>query len=271
MDNVIQHSTRDHGYIMGVVHQNAKHVAFCIADAGQGIYNSLRNSTYAPRCPLDAITLAIKEGVTRDTAIGQGNGLWGLHRVVAQNKGKLGITSGQASWVFEGAETKTYDRLPFLSRGSEGTTVDFQLDIDTPISIEDALQDKRSPSQKKTSMYMDRFDTFTDFMQYTLKERTAGTGTRASAMRIRNEIVNLLNSNKRPVLLDFDGVSVISSSFADELIGKLLITLGFVAFNQTIHLRNMNPTVQAIVQRSVNQRIIEELGNSNKASEDASQ
>jgi anti-anti-sigma regulatory factor len=108
-------------------------------------------------------------------------------------------------------------------------------------------------------------------MQYTLKERTAGTGTRASAMRIRNEIVNLLNSNTRPVLLDFDGVSVISSSFADELIGKLLITLGFVAFNQTIHLRNMNPTVQAIVQRSVNQRIIEELGNSNKASEDASQ
>lgn len=106
---------------------------------------------------------------------------------------------------------------------------------------------------------MDKFDTFSDFMKYPLRDHSSGTGTRSSASRIRTEIVNLLNSNHRPILLDFDGVAVISSSFADELIGKLLIHLGFVGFNQTIHLRNMNSTVQAIVQRSVNQRILEEM------------
>ena len=269
MDNVIQHSGRDHGYIMGVVHQKAKHVAFCIADSGQGILNSFKGSIHTPRNSLDAITLAIKEGVTRDTAIGQGNGLWGLHRVVAQNKGKLAISSASATWIFEGEVATTRDRLPFLSREHGGAIVDFQLDTNQPISIEEALRDKRSESQKVTSLYMDKFDTFTDFMHYPLKEHSAGTGTRASALRIRNEIVNILNSNKRPILLDFDSVAVISSSFADELIGKLLVHLGFVGFNQMIHLRSMNSTVQAIVQRSVNQRILEELTGSAATERDA--
>ena len=43
MDNVLQHSSTSEGFIMGQIHRNTKHIAFCIFDSGQGIYNSLKN------------------------------------------------------------------------------------------------------------------------------------------------------------------------------------------------------------------------------------
>ena len=71
MDNVIQHSNSSHGYVMGQLHTNRKYIAFTVFDTGQGIYNSLRQSEHAPRNSIDAITLAIKEEVTRDKKIGK--------------------------------------------------------------------------------------------------------------------------------------------------------------------------------------------------------
>ena len=84
--------------------------------------------------------------------------------------------------------------------------------------------------------------------------------TRVSGARIRNEVINLQTTTTRPVILDFDGVSIVSSSFADELIRKLIVYCGFVEFTQTIHLRNMNEAIQSIVQRSVTQRMAEATG-----------
>ncbi|MBP0017241.1 MAG: hypothetical protein J7647_06735 [Cyanobacteria bacterium SBLK] len=93
MDNVLQHSSADYGYVMGQIHQNSQHIAVCIYDYGQGILNTLRTS-YAPNSAVDAITIAIKEGVTRDKSIGQGNGMWGLSNIVRSNSGLLNIISG---------------------------------------------------------------------------------------------------------------------------------------------------------------------------------
>jgi len=90
---------------------------------------------------------------------------------------------------------------------------------------------------------------------YKLSEQSSGTGTREAGERIRNEIVNLRNETCSPVELDFTGVSVVSSSFADELIGKLVAEYGFFGFNQGFRLKGMNSTVQSIVNRSVSQRM----------------
>ena len=54
-------------------------------------------------------------------------------------------------------------------------------------------------------------------------------------------------------------MNLISSSFADELIGKLVLEYGFFGFNNVIRLKNMNSLVQTIVQRSVSQRMAESL------------
>ena len=64
-------------------------------------------------------------------------------------------------------------------------------------------------------------------------------------------------------------INIISSSFADELIGKLVTEFGFYGFNNIFKLKNMNANVQSIVQRSVAQRMMESFnGNAGEKSDD---
>lgn len=94
MDNVIQHAEVQTGYVMGQIHPTTKHFAFCVADYGRGIYNSLRSSgMHRPQSPEDALTLALQEGITRDKQVGQGNGLWGLKGFATQGTGRLRLAS----------------------------------------------------------------------------------------------------------------------------------------------------------------------------------
>ena len=94
---------------------------------------------------------------------------------------------------------------------------------------------------------------------YKVSERSEGTGTRDSAIRVKNEIHNILSEKQQPITLDFTGVAVVSSSFADELIAKLFLSLGLFQFNNLIRLKGLDFSQQSILQRSVLQRIIEDL------------
>ena len=250
MDNVLQHSSISHGYVMGQIHRSTQHIAFCIFDTGQGIFNSLRNSKYAPRNPIDAITLAVKEGVTRNSDIGQGNGMWGLHNVVKENSGVLVITSNSASYMLRSNEIKTFKHLPVISRSLGSTTIDFQIDFDKGISLPKALG-SRPINLRLKSLEDDKGN-----ISYKVSERSSGTGTRQSGERMRNEIINIYRETERIIEIDFQGVSVISSSFADELIGKLVAEYGLFGFMQIFKLKNMNDIIQSIVNRSVSQRMV---------------
>lgn len=252
MDNVLQHSIVGQGYVMGQIHRTTKHIAFCVFDTGQGIYNSLRNTLHAPRNPIDAITLAVKEGVTRDKRIGQGNGMWGLHNIVKLNSGRLAITSNGGCYMTKGDEAKTFKGLPYLSQQNGFTTIDFQIDFDKGISIANALGGHQPVSLRLEALEDERGN-----MIYKLADKSSGTGTRQSGERIRNEIINLYKETQKGIEIDFASISVVSSSFADELIGKLVMHFGFAGFNQIFRLKNMNTTVQPIIDRSVFQRVAE--------------
>lgn len=96
-------------------------------------------------------------------------------------------------------------------------------------------------------------------IMYNISERSEGTGTRESAIRVKNEVLNILSEEQRPITLDFTDVAVISSSFADELIAKLFLNLGLFQFNNLIKIRGLDSSQQSILQRSVLQRIIEDV------------
>ena len=258
MDNVIQHSNSNYGYVMGQLHTNRKYIAFTIFDTGQGIYNSLHQSVHAPRNTIDAITLAIKEEVTRDKKIGQGNGLYGLHSIIKQGKGRLVITSGNGSYMYNNANVKTFDRIPQLSKSSPCTIVDFQLDYSVDLSLDKALV-FRGKQYNIVNIRIENLEDEQGNIIYKIKEHAEGTGTRESAIRVKNEIFNILQVKPKIIILDFEGVAVISSSFADELIAKLLLELGLFQFNNIIRLKGLDNSQQNILQRSVIQRLLEEF------------
>ena len=134
MDNVLQHSADSAGFVMMQVHNISNRLAVCIADHGQGILESLRPSRHHPTSFLNAITLAIQAGVTRDPQIGQGNGLWGLSEIVRLNQGRLNLMSGSAALFFDGTFTRTFEGLP-CCRKRPGTAVDFQIHINKSIDV----------------------------------------------------------------------------------------------------------------------------------------
>ena len=60
MDNVIQHSQAECGFVEAQAHPQRQRLAVCVADAGIGILKSLSGSKHRPRNEEDAITLASK-------------------------------------------------------------------------------------------------------------------------------------------------------------------------------------------------------------------
>jgi hypothetical protein len=236
---------------MGQVHKRTKHFAFCTYDSGKGIYQSLLNSVHKPKNPGEALTLAVKEGITRDKKIGQGNGLWGLHQIVCENTGILNISSGSASYSLTNKEYRIFENIPQLPTNN-GCIVDFQLDYNKEISISKALGGYEPVNMKIESLEDDFGNIIID-----LKNKESGVGTRKSGEKIRNELVNIQKQSGKNITLDFKDLNIVSSSFADELIGKLVAEFGFYAFNNVFKLKNMNMSVQSIVQRSVAQRMIE--------------
>ena len=62
-------------------------------------------------------------------------------------------------------------------------------------------------------------------------------------------------SGTAQVVIDFDGVPVVSSSFADEAFGKLFLQLGPVQFMQRVKLKNMADTVEGRINKAIAQRM----------------
>lgn len=94
---------------------------------------------------------------------------------------------------------------------------------------------------------------------FNMKERAARDfGSRQGGRRTRQAIENLLRK-ERAVTLDFAGVGVISSGFADEVFGRLFVEMGPRAFMTRIAMRNADGAVEGLIDRAIVQRT--RLGN----------
>lgn len=258
MDNVLLHSEAGHGFVMAQYHPAKNTIAICVYDSGIGIYNSLKKSCHRPGNPMDAISLAIQEGV--GDGKGQGNGLFGLYQIVAENNGALTITSGPSSimWTPNGGMRK-FEQLPYISNDFNATAIDYRLNLGKTIDIQRAFRSIGG---------FDGFDIRIDNMlqddnmlKYDIFSNSMGTATRESGAALRNDIINTMTRTHSGVILDFANVKTISSSFADELIAKLIIHLGTIRFNQMVHIINMNEDIIFLCERSIYMRIHEEWSN----------
>ena len=258
MDNVLIHSGCNKGYVMGQLHDKSKHIAICIVDTGIGIYNSLKNTKHCPKSGIDAISLSIQEGI--GDGQGQGNGLFGLFKIVKENGGRLSITSGNSSFMLYENETKKFEKLPYIDSEKPGTVVDFQLDLNREVNLSTVFSSIGGYDgfDIRLDDYMVQDDS--DLLLYDIYENCTGTATRDAGKLLRKDIINIFNRRKKSIVLDFSGVSTVSSSFIDELVAKLIIRYGIIRFNQLFAIRGMNETVSHLCERSVYMRISEEWG-----------
>lgn len=256
MDNVLTHSEHNYGLIMAQLHPKTSHIAFCIYDVGVGIYKTLAASKHKPASESDALSLAIQEGI--GDGKGQGNGMYGLYQIVKNNKGTLTITSGHTSLMMKGeGEIRKFSDIPCIDNNHRSTTVDFQLDLNRKINMQEAF--RTIGGDPSFDFRIDDMLSFDDEdIHYSILENAQGTATRQSGLALRNDIVNTLRRTHRRMILDFSGIKNVSSSFIDELIAKLIIDFGMVEFIKTFGIVNMNEDIRYLCNRSIYMRVHDE-------------
>ena len=87
------------------------------------------------------------------------------------------------------------------------------------------------------------------------KFRDDGTdfGTRDMGQKLRQKLLPLIKGDKK-VILDFTGVNVVSNSFADECIAKLLLEMPLSELKSRTTFRGLNPLAERSVLVALQRR-----------------
>jgi len=137
-----------------------------------------------------------------------------------------------------------------------GTMVVCGIDYSQPLLLEEAL-DIKTVRFSPVDMIETKYETTSDRnINFVLKEEATSFGSRISGTPVRTNLKNLiafLDSNK--VIVDFEDVHLVSSSFADEVFGKLFVELGPLGFSASLEMRNIDPIVKLLIDKAIVQRM----------------
>lgn len=252
IDNVLLHSKSGAAYFMYQPQLIAGQLAFSVGDYGQGFQSSFIGSRYAPSTEADAITLAVKKDVTRDPAVGAGNGLWGTLRIIGQNGGRLTIASGGSAIFFRTDEgvARCYEGIGTVDEICKTSLVDIQLLASNPTDLTVAFERESTP----VCLFFENFEDDEGASHFSFREWWLGTGTRESGADARTLIANIMANNPGPIILDFGGLGIISSSFADEALGRLSAQLGKEEFNSRVRITGLNNVTRMILASVLERR-----------------
>ena len=252
-DNVLNHSESQIGGLIQFwsFDQRKQKIEFTICDAGIGVPNSLR-ALNPQLSDIDALMEAVKSGITRNAKEFQGNGLYGTLEICRAGGGKFSLNSGYGALLCQDGSVATKaEKIPF-----SGTCIDAHIDFSEPHLLEKALS--INGKIHKPVDYIELKYEQDDLKNIILKLSEQGYSfrSRIAGRPIKTKINNILQQCPGQIIhIDFFGIPVVSSSFADEVFGKLFQEIGPISFMQTIKLQNTSPTIQALIDRAIVQRM----------------
>jgi anti-sigma regulatory factor (Ser/Thr protein kinase) len=258
-DNVINHSeSKIGGFIEIVTFSKLQQISFTVADAGKGILDTLKEGIPTLRTDLQAIGEAIKAGVTRNKEFGQGNGLAGSLRITTMSNGSLDIVSGTGRFYSTPDDKHKFENLQ--NQHYKGTCVSGVIKMNKNFSITEALDFGGPIPYASVNMIDINYEMDDkDCLLILMKDETTGFGTRSAGRQLKIKTLNLITSKPNyPIFVDWAGIPVISSSFADEYMGKLFLELGPLNFSSVIRNKNMESLVRQLLDKAISQRLTQE-------------
>lgn len=255
-DNVLNHADSEIGGILQVTtRREGTVVEVVVCDVGSGIPRTLRSAHREISTDLDALKHAIQEGVTRNSKTNQGNGLFGSSRIAELSGGQFRIHSGYATLKLDKVKglhiKKNY--VPF-----KGTLVASSINCKDSKILEEALYFK-GKKYIPSYTYYDRIDD-DETVNFAMKDEAFSFGNRENAKPIRNRIYNIINNTHTTIRVDMKGIDMISSSFADEVFGKLSSEVGHENFSRRIRIVQCSSTVAGLIARAIEQRRNQDAG-----------
>lgn len=253
-DNVLVHSESKNGGLLQLSSFNTrqKRIEYVVCDTGVGIPSTLKPALNL-RSDVQCLDMSIKEGVTNGK--GAGNGLYGSYQTATKSGGYFHLHSGNASLLFiPGTRLGLFvrnERIPF-----DGTLLVSCLDYSVPHLLENALVFDGKKEDRPDFIELRYEDICEDNVNLTLINESIGFGTRPAGLPVKNKIINLLKyyDSTFPVVIDFADVPLLSSSFADEVFGKLFQKIGEKEYRSRMVLRNCDKMNKMLIDRSIHQR-----------------
>ena len=263
LDNVFEHSQAPCGFVMMQIHPKEKQCVIAVADSGRGIHKAMYLASEGSSVDINkirtaesAISHALEQGVTSKGNQNQGNGLHGLRSSVEMNGGALLIQSGRGNWSYRNGAVvaKNLPNRPMLNVDNAHTTlIDWRLNCENPVDISKAIS-----SQFTSRNILDQYEGDEDYIEIKYDEIMRSSGSRQLSRELRTKVENLIEAGADYVVFNMKNINMISSSFADELFGKLALAMGIDKYRQKIFLNNSNRQVKMLIELATEKR----LGNS---------
>lgn len=246
LDNVHIHSGRPIGTAMTHFNAEKNVLRVLVADDGMGIRESLsENDRFRDISEKDALRMCLEDSVTDGK--GMGFGLYATSRLMKDAGLQFIIHSGHHKLVSKDG------RIEIVENGLwQGTVIYLEIFTSKEINPNDVVEHRTDAEMEYNESFVE-----TDDLASLWKDLPADTsfafckygtdfGTRDMGAKIRSELIPLLNQGMR-ISLDFSGVNVVSNSFADECIAKLLLEIPLAKLKRVTTFRNLTP----IAERSI--------------------
>ena len=253
-DNVMNHARSAIGGIAQVSNlRQREQIELSVCDSGVGIPSTLRGTNTALRSDMEALDAAIKEGVTRDKSFGQGNGLYGTWSISQKSGGQILIISGYASLVSslrDGLHIRR-ENIPL-----NGTLVSARIGYSDKVDLSDSLT-----FGGKRHVPVDYIETHFDEdkdgnITFVIKKESESFGSRSAGEPVRRKLLNVIRALKGGrVMIDCADVILVSSSYADEVFGKLFKEIGPMEFMKRIEFTNIVDTSKSLIDKAISQRM----------------
>ena len=251
-DNVLNHAESPVGGILQMTsYPNRQAIEFYVCDAGLSIPKTLRQGRPELLDDVRALRAAVEEGVTRNANTNQGNGLFGTFKCCEVSSGEFEILSGYVTLRHRpGALQASRNTVPF-----RGTFIRARINYGFEQLLEKALVFKGKQHDPGFDFVERMYQAEGDDIQFAVTKELDAFGSREAGRLARTKIENLMDNKTCPIMFDFADVHLISSSFADEVFGRLFVALGALRFGQLCRFKNVDVTVQKLIDRAIEQRL----------------
>jgi anti-sigma regulatory factor (Ser/Thr protein kinase) len=244
--NVFHHGESPLGVLAHfVIQPTMRRAIFTLVDTGMGILKSLSQAYPDLRTDAQAIELALQRGVTSKRE-NQGWGLFGSAAIIEATQGKLQVWSGRSIVV-----VRAGSRLDFPMPSFNGTVIEWVLPMRRDINLASILE---NPNRAQ-SFQLERYEPTPGTVNMRLAGEASTFADRPTGRKLRNKLINLIeNAQAKRCVVDFDGIGVITSSFADEFLGKTAFFYGS-KFKTFVSVANASDINRAILEIAIRNRL----------------
>ena len=253
LDNVHIHSGKPLG--TAITHYDADNdvLRILVADDGMGIRQSLaENEKFRDITESDAIRMCIEDSVTDGK--GMGFGLYATSRLMKDVGLQFILHSANPKLIHKDDSTEVIENGYW-----QGTIVYMEITTSKEINPNEVV-DHRTNAEEQFNEYFvetDELETLwtngSSTSEFRFSDIATDFGTREMGARIREHLRPLFTENSR-IALDFTGVNVVSNSFADECIAKLLLDMPLEELKQRITFRGLNPMAERSILVALQRR-----------------